>query len=267
LARHVLRGDVFPHDHDFVEVAVALRGAALHETLYGRRPIEPGDAFVIRPGAWHAFRACEYLTVVNCCFRARLLERELLWLAEEPRLRFLLWSSGAGDGVVRIQLPVPALNRCAETLGELAAPPDQEPRPYQLAHLLLLLWGLARHLDASQLAGVERLARTPTGVAEALRLMAGDLSRPWTVNELAASVAVSPAHLSRLFRATVGRPPMAHLSVLRAEAAATRLLRTTEPISMVGAAVGWSDPNYFARRFRSHFGTSPSEFRQRASSA
>jgi AraC family transcriptional regulator, L-rhamnose operon transcriptional activator RhaR len=264
--RHVLHGDVVPHDHDFVEVAVVLGGAARHETLYDGRRVERGDAFVIRPGAWHAFRACDDLTVVNCCFRAHLLERELLWLAEEPRLRFLLWpGGGVGDGVVRVRLPPAGLKRCGETLGELADPPGEEPRAHQLAHLLLLLCGLVRHLDAGQLAGAERLASAPAGVAEALRLLASDLARPWTVRDLADAVAVSPAHLSRLFRGTVGRPPMAHLGVLRAEAAAVRLLRTAEPVSGVGAAVGWSDPNYFARRFRAHFGTSPTAFRRSVS--
>jgi AraC family L-rhamnose operon transcriptional activator RhaR len=261
--RHLIDGDVFPHDHDFVEVALVLAGAGVHETVYGRRPIGPGDAVVIRAGAWHAFRGCEGLRVVNCCFRARLLERELLWLAEEPRLRFTLWPSGVGDGVVPARLPLRALERCSDSLDRLAAAPEVAPRPYQLAHLLLVLRDVACHLDVGQLSHIERLATAPTGVLEALRLLAADLAHPWTVTDLAAAVAVSPAHLSRLFRAVVGRPPMAHLSALRAEAAATRLLRSDEPVSSVGAAVGWSDPNYFARRFRAHFGTSPSGFRER----
>jgi AraC family L-rhamnose operon transcriptional activator RhaR len=202
---------------------------------------------------------------VNCCFRARLLERELLWLAEEPHLNFLLWPRGrAGDGVVRTKLPPDSLEYCVEMLGRLAEPPPQDPRPYQLAYLLLLLRHLAGHLDSQQRSDAKRLADAPTAVVEALSMMAADMGRPWSVEALASTVAVSPAHLSRLFTATVGRPPMAHLSVLRAEAAATLLLRGLEPVSTVGAAVGWGDPNYFARRFRAHFGTSPTAYRRRA---
>jgi AraC family L-rhamnose operon transcriptional activator RhaR len=66
-----------------------------------------------------------------------------------------------------------------------------------------------------------------------------------------------------LFHRAVGRPPIAHLAVLRAEAAATRLLRTPDPVANVGAALGWGYPNYFARRFRAHFGMSPTEYRSR----
>ncbi len=262
--RHVLIGTLVAHDHDFVEVAVVEDGTAVHETLYGGREIRRGDAFVIRPGAWHAYRRCAALAVVNCCFRARLLEHELLWLVGEPRLRLLVHPGPeADDGVVPVRLPGPALRYCQDALRQIAEPPPQTPRPHQIAHLLLLLRGLACELDPAQVAEAERLARTPSVVADALRLLAADLARPWRAEELAAAVAVSPAHFSRLFHRAVGRPPMAHLAVLRAEAAASRLLRTADPVADVGAAVGWADPNYFARRFRARFGMSPTEYRAR----
>ncbi|MEN3284514.1 MAG: hypothetical protein V7607_5654 [Solirubrobacteraceae bacterium] len=125
----------------------------------------------------------------------------------------------------------------------------------------MLLSEVARHLDAAQLADADRLANATAGVAQARRLLTEDLARPWTLQELASAVAISPAHLSRLFHRTIGRPPMAHLTVLRAEAAAMRLLRSAEPVSAVGAAVGWGDPSYFSRRFKAHFGMSPTAFR------
>ncbi|MEN3284515.1 MAG: hypothetical protein V7607_5655 [Solirubrobacteraceae bacterium] len=99
------------HDHDFLEIVLIVGGSAIHETLYGRRPIGGGDAFVIRPGAWHGYAACEQLSLVNCAFKPELLERELLWLAEEPRLRFLLWP-GEGDGLVALKLSAEAVAAC-----------------------------------------------------------------------------------------------------------------------------------------------------------
>ncbi|MGI5128624.1 helix-turn-helix domain-containing protein [Pseudonocardia sp. CA-107938] len=265
--RHVLDETLVAHDHDFVEVAVVAGGSAVHETLYGERRIGRGDAFVIRPGAWHAYRRCVQLAVVNCCFQARLLERELQWLAGEPRLRLLLWPGrGTDDGVVPVSLGAAAFQHLNEQLDQLATGPADLPRPYRIAHLLLLLRTLACELDMTQVAESERLAATPPTITDALRLLTDDLARPWRAEELAAAVGLSPAHFSRIFHQAVGRPPMAHLAVLRAEAAAARLLQSSEPLSVVGAAVGWADPNYFARRFRAHFGASPSEYRSRRSS-
>jgi AraC family L-rhamnose operon transcriptional activator RhaR len=171
----------------------------------------------------------------------------------------MLWP-GVGDGVVRIALSHEDQMPTRHLLERLASPPDDEPRLHQLGHLLLLLRLLARGLDPLQLENAERLASTPA-VSEALRLMSSDLARSWTVEELAAHVGLSRSRLTTLFRRSVGRSLIAHLSALRAEAAAVRLLRTPAPVSDVGAEVGWSDPNYFARRFRAHFGISPTEFR------
>src|SRR4051812_36720018 len=108
--RHVLDGGRVAHDHDFFEVALIVGGAAAHVAVHGRRPVRRGDAVVLRAGAWHAFEDCRALRVVNCCFRPGLLERELLWLADEPRLRHLLWPA-AGDGITHVALPERALAR------------------------------------------------------------------------------------------------------------------------------------------------------------
>jgi AraC family L-rhamnose operon transcriptional activator RhaR len=55
---------------------------------------------------------------------------------------------------------------------------------------------------------------------------------------------------------------MAQLAAMRAETAAVRLRRADDPVAAVGASVGWGDPNYFSRRFRAHFGMSPTDFRR-----
>jgi AraC-like DNA-binding protein len=262
---HILDGHHASHDHDFVEIALVLDGAGLHQTLYERRALARGDAFVIRPGAWHAFRDCRRLRVVNCCFQPHLLDRELLWLTEEPRLRLLLWpGTSVGGGIVHVKLLPAGLEVASDTLGRLTTPSAELARPLRIAHLLLLLSNLAGHLDRAQLADAERLAGAPAGVMRVLHLLGNDIARGWTVEELAAEAAVSPSHLFRLFRQIVGEPPMAYLGRLRAEAAARRLLIGPEPVSAIGAGLGWGDPNHFARRFRAHFGVSPTVFRRRA---
>lgn len=63
--------------------------------------------------------------------------------------------------------------------------------------------------------------------------------------------------------------PHAHdfLARVRAERAATLLTHSTLPAARVGAAVGWDDPTYFARRFRALAGLSPTEYRRHSDSA
>ena len=58
---------------------------------------------------------------------------------------------------------------------------------------------------------------------------------------------------------------MAYLAQLRAEHAATLLLHSGQPVTSIGREVGWPDQNYFARRFKAHYGLSATTHRTRVS--
>ena len=45
--------------------------------------------------------------------------------------------------------------------------------------------------------------------------------------------------------------------------AATLLLHSDQPVTCIGHAVGWPDQNYFARRFKAHYGLSATTYRAR----
>jgi len=88
-----------------------------------------------------------------------------------------------------------------------------------------------------------------------------DLAYDWSLHELGALAECSTAHLTRLFKRHYGVSAITWLAQRRGEIAAVLLLTTRRPIAAIGATVGWADGNYFARRFRSLFGTSPSAYR------
>jgi AraC-like DNA-binding protein len=41
------------------------------------------------------------------------------------------------------------------------------------------------------------------------------------------------------------------------------LLHSDDPVTAIGRAVGWPDQNYFARRFKAHYGLSATTYRKR----
>jgi AraC family L-rhamnose operon transcriptional activator RhaR len=100
-------------------------------------------------------------------------------------------------------------------------------------------------------------------IGQAMRLLEDRLAYRWTLTELADQLHLAPGYLVRLFKATTGLPPMAYLARLRAEHAATLLLHSDQPVTCIGQAVGWPDQNYFARRFRAHYGLSATTYRAR----
>ncbi|HZR51116.1 MAG TPA: AraC family transcriptional regulator [Streptosporangiaceae bacterium] len=266
------------HTHSFVEIAFAVRGAAIHNCLAGRRPVRRGDVILLRPGVWHGYEQCGPVEMYNCCFSSELLRRELAWTREDPLLGYLLWAgpySPAGRGVLMTSLSPDVFDECLTHLDALAAlrhEPVERHRGDIVGRLALLFSQLGQAVDGELVdearpagsAGTAGLAGSARpAIGHAMRLLEADLARQWTLSDLAGELHLTPGHLVRLFKAATGLPPMAYLAQLRAEHAAVLLLHSDEPVTSIGRAVGWADQNYFARRFKAHYGLSATTYRKR----
>jgi AraC family L-rhamnose operon transcriptional activator RhaR len=264
--RHCIRGDVFTHDHEFMEIALVFGGTGAHRSIHGVQRLSRGDAIVLRPGSWHAYERCRALQVVNCCFGVELLRRELAWVLEDPVLNLLFWArplSLESRGLVMLQLDAASLGRCRAHLDGMSG--DWSSRAEQVGCLLMLLGELSRHIatTAQRRAAAEAARPVHVAVINGTRLLEEQYARAWTLDELAGELRIDPSYLARLFKRATGLPPMMYLARYRAERAASLLLRTNRPVSDIAAEVGWDDPNHFARRFRDHFGISASAYRAR----
>ncbi|SFN31439.1 MULTISPECIES: AraC family transcriptional regulator [Actinomadura] len=257
------------HTHSFVEVAVVTGGHGVHRSLTGRMDVKVGDAILLRPGVWHGYEDCQGLNLYNCCFSSDLLQREFAWTREDPLLGYLLWTgpnSVQRRGILTTRLDPQALKTCAvhlDELAELRGRPMDRHRADIIGRLSLFLGHLARAVakEVGDVPGVE--ARTHPAVLDAMRLLESRLAHKWTLDELAEELHLTPRYIIRLFRAATGLPPMAYLAQHRVERAAYLLLHTDQPITQIGRAVGWADQNYFARRFKAHYGLTASTYRKR----
>ncbi len=269
--RHVHEQSYPAHTHSFMEVAVVVAGAGTHHSLAGRHALARGDVVLLRPGVWHEYERCADLVLYNCCFRPGLLRRELAWAREDPLLGHLLWTapySLGRRGMLMARLDEAALQECVtplRALDGLGSAADPLHRGDVIGHLTLFLSALARVVAKERNSRLSPPAPPHPAVAKAMRLLEGSLAHPWTLRELAEELPMVPGSLVRLFKSAVGLPPMAYLAQQRAEAAAALLLQDDRPISQIGASVGWPDPNYFARRFKAHFGLSARAYRSRFS--
>jgi AraC-like DNA-binding protein len=88
-------------------------------------------------------------------------------------------------------------------------------------------------------------------------------SEPLDLAALAAVAGMSKYHFQRLFTATYGRSPAAHLSQRRVERAQDLLRATNLTVTEVCHAVGFSSLGSFSSRFRQLVGESPSQFQRR----
>jgi AraC family L-rhamnose operon transcriptional activator RhaR len=268
---HLHEGSHPEHTHSFVEIAVMIGGEGAHRSLAGTRPLRPGDVIMLRPGVWHGYAQCRRLDLYNCCFSTELLGRELAWTREDPLLGYLLWTGPHAmrrRGMLTAHLDPAALAESVEhldALDRLRAKPIGPHRGDIIGRLALFLGCLARAVAQDRDTGDEPAGPTHPAVVQAMRLMEAQLAHRWTLTELAGRLHLAPGYLVRLFKSATGLPPMAYLSRYRVETAATLLLHTDEPVTHIGSSVGWPDQNYFARRFKAHYGLSATAYRQRFS--
>ena len=95
-------------------------------------------------------------------------------------------------------------------------------------------------------------------VSRAAEYLQGHFDRDLTLEEVAAEIPVSAAHLSRLFKKETGFGFREYLGLIRLQKA-EELLKTSEGLSVaeIAARCGFSDSNYFSTKFKRVYGFSP----------
>lgn len=99
-------------------------------------------------------------------------------------------------------------------------------------------------------------------IRTAADFIAGNYSRPITVDEIAAYAGVSRSVLYRGFRNHLGISPMQYAIRCRIERACVLLRSTDTAVAGVARSVGFEDPLYFSRIFKANMGQSPDRYRR-----
>jgi len=94
-------------------------------------------------------------------------------------------------------------------------------------------------------------------------VLAGDLARRWTLDEIAAEVGGSPVYLTQVFQRVEGVPLYRYQMRLRL-ARALDLIDQYDDLSALSLDLGFSSHSHFSATFRQAYGRSPTAFRQSA---
>lgn len=84
---------------------------------------------------------------------------------------------------------------------------------------------------------------------------------PLTVQDIADQLHLNNNYFSKLFKQETGISPMMFLQKIRFERASDLFKNTDLSVAEVSQAVGFTDPLYFSRAFKQHFGCNPSSYR------
>lgn len=101
-------------------------------------------------------------------------------------------------------------------------------------------------------------------IVEAVKLVAGAPSHPWTVESLARSVGMGRSNFAAQFSQRLGKAPMEVVAEHRMEQAAVLLEEGRLKLAEIAELAGYGSEAAFSRRFSRHFGTTPSRHREAA---
>lgn len=152
-----------------------------------------------------------------------------------------------------------------------------DPRAQALTAMLRysLIQGIAEPLEAESLAltlAQRALGPRTAHLAEGRQgqqklvdrvklVLSADLSRRWTLADIAAEVGGSPVYLTQMFREVEGVPLYRYQTRLRL-ARALDLMADYDDLTALGLDLGFSSHSHFTAAFRQAYGRSPTEFRQ-----
>ena len=124
-------------------------------------------------------------------------------------------------------------------------------------------------LDAAESAAQERpramstAAAQSRAIAEALQFIQHNYAGDVGLSDIAAAAHLSPFHLARLFKQTLGVSPYQHVIQMRVNSARHLLAAGSgrRSLAEIAGAVGFSDQSHLTRHFKRLTGVTPSRFR------
>ena len=263
------RADEHAHAHDFLVLAYFERGVGAFRVDNQVWPVAPGDAFVIAPGevvrvaAHDHVRAAEGWTVFFPpeVIASGSLGVFLAWRAHPLLFPFV---GRAAGGAQRLRVPpderrvwsghVAAIER------ELREPRDSSGEAV-LAHLTLLLVGVSR--VSVDLGDDLRLRNEPL-LASVFEFIEEHYGEPISLSDVAASVGLTPGHLTTVVRRKTGRPVQQWITERRM-AEARKLLRQTDlTIEAIATGTGYRQTSFFIKQFRRDHAVTPAAWRREA---
>ena len=148
-------------------------------------------------------------------------------------------------------------------LRQLSALQRQPDNEVQTRNLLSDIWLLLlEELRRAQPSPAQSDSRSKDRLLTMIAFIQENHKEKLTLEQIAASAAVSTRECLRCFRTGIGQTPTDYLISHRVEMAKKLLRGSNQPITQIALNTGFSSPAYFSKTFRAHTGTSPQEYRR-----
>ena len=131
----------------------------------------------------------------------------------------------------------------------------------QFYHFFGLVFG--NHYYLESLRKTRRDYKRIVQLKQVVEFIEKNYANPITLQELSASVSMSPKYFCRFFSEMTHQTPMDYLNRQRIEQACCQLATTDDSITEIAYRNGFNDLSYFIRTFKKYKGITPGKYKRR----
>lgn len=255
------------HDHDFFEIVLVINGKAEHQIYGTKYEISRGDVLIIPVHQDHAYLNAENLEIINALFDPAELEKAAFDLPELTGYQRLFSKSNSSSFPAkhkgRLNIPAAKFAVVVSLLTNFISEIEAKRPGYKAMAASLFVQAIGiivrchEHINTPPLL-ISRIEQTLNFIEE-------HHNKNISLNQLARRAYMSRSSYQRNFRKLMNTSPIDYLVNLRIRKASALLLCHPElNITEIAFSVGFSDSNYFSRRFRKITGHTPRDFRHSA---
>jgi AraC-like DNA-binding protein len=234
------------HFHSVPAIGVVESGSM---TCYCRgetHVLPPGTVLLFNPGEVHAPGPAHSN---GWRFRVFFFEND----------QFVARSTDVAQNVLRFSKPFVEDRRLASSLLRLHCKLGTHGTALDIESSILEIFTQLAQKHACLPAHIHRLGIEKTKMKKVKEYLDVYYRQDITLGNLAAIAQLSPYHMLRTFRSSIGLTPHAYLIQIRIEEG-KRLLRMGNSISDVSASTGFVDQSHFTRHFKRIMGVTPGQY-------
>jgi len=245
-----------PHQHrGLFQILFVARGAVEVQADDAVRTVPVPCALSVPPAVVHGFRfklrTHGYILTISEAMLARMRDRGLVEdLFVEPRVISFAGVSKSAERVAAL------LEQILAELHE-EAPGRAAMQEWLVSAVLLLIARQQAHAAAEHRGG-----RQQRDFARFRALLEAHFLEHWSVGRYADALQMTESRLNRLTRTVAGKSAFDLIQDRLLLEARRKLTYVAAPISLLAYELGFEDPAYFSRYFKSRVGVTPSVFRR-----
>ena len=250
------------HRHcDFLEMVIVLNGSVLssvRESAEERR-LEAGDIVIMGQDTSHHLSRMRQLRHYNVLFSPSLLQSVC---RDVPGMLSGKWfwpEDGNSSSVLHLSrgnlASIVALLENMRNERLIRSP------SWELA-LFGYFYQLLGYISRNAVTEEQKVSQSGFQLGSTLRYMEANCTKALTMASLSEYARMSESSFRHQFKSATGLAPIEYLIRLRCRRAALSMFHSDHSISEIALESGFSDGNYFARKFKEVTGYSPREFRR-----